>query len=188
MSDIPLGNYVIMLLVTITFMLQFLYDSNQQYLTGLILQDWSITGIVGHLWLHTGLIHIISNLIVLWIFGRYVCAKMGNANYILAYFLVGLISAVVHLMYDGRPAIGASGAVMGVLGLHAVLCFNRFSILGPWVVLVWYLLNVTVGVLEATPTAHLAHAGGFIGGIIIASALIRLKIVQRESKPAKPPA
>ena len=188
MSDIPLGNYVIMLLVTITFMLQFLYDSNQQYLTGLILQDWSITGIVGHLWLHTGLIHIISNLIVLWIFGRYVCAKMGNANYILAYFLVGLISAVVHLMYDGRPAIGASGAVMGVLGLHAVLCFNRFSILGPWIVLVWYLLNITVGALEASPTAHLAHAGGFIGGIIIASALIRLKIVQRESKPAKPPA
>ena len=167
-QDVPLGNYALMLLASTTFMLQFLFDSKQQYLSGLILQDWSFFGIVGHLWLHTGLIHITSNLIVLWIFGRHVCRRMGNANYILAYFVVGLTSAVVHIAYDGRPAIGASGAIMGILGLHVVLCFDRFGVLGPWIVLVWYLLNITAGTVGATPTAHMAHVGGFLGGVFSA--------------------
>ena len=182
-QDVPLGNYALMLLASTTFMLQFLFDSKQQYLSGLILQDWSFFGIVGHLWLHTGLIHITSNLIVLWIFGRHVCRRMGNANYILAYFVVGLTSAVVHIAYDGRPAIGASGAIMGILGLHVVLCFDRFGVLGPWIVLVWYLLNITAGTVGATPTAHMAHVGGFLGGIILAWLLVILNVVEREEQP-----
>jgi hypothetical protein len=52
LPDVPVGNYAIMLLVSATFMLQFVYDGNQQYLTGLILQDWSFKAIVGHMWLH----------------------------------------------------------------------------------------------------------------------------------------
>ena len=182
-QDVPFGNYALMLLASTTFMLQFLFDGKQQYLSGLILQDWSFFGIVGHLWLHTGLIHITSNLVVLWIFGRHVCRRMGNANYILAYFVVGLASAVVHIAYDGRPAIGASGAIMGILGLHVVLCFNRFGPLGPWIVLVWYLLDMTAGTLQATPTAHMAHVGGFLGGIILAWLLVILNVVEREEQP-----
>lgn len=176
----PLGNYIIILLASVTFLLQFTFDYNQEYLTGLILQDWSFTAIIGHMWLHTGLIHIISNIVILWIFGRHVCRKMGNANYILAYIAVGLASAMIHIIYDGRPAIGASGAIMGILGMHVVLCFKRFSMAGPWIVLVWYLLNVTVGILKSTPTAYLAHAGGFVSGIILASSLVILNIVEQE--------
>ena len=186
--DIPLGNYVVMLLASTIFMLQFTFDSNQQYLTGLILQDWSLTAIVGHMWLHTGLIHIISNLILLWVLGRHVCRKIGNANFILAYLFVGLVSAVVHIIYDGRPAIGASGAIMGILGMHVVLCFRRLSPAGPWIVLLWFLLTLTAGVLELTPTAYLAHAGGFLGGIILAWSLLILNIVKHENQPAPAPA
>jgi len=172
-----------MLLASTTFMLQFLFDGKQQYLSGLILQDWSFLGIAGHLWLHTGLIHVTSNLVVLWIFGWHVCRRMGNANYILAYFIVGLASAVVHIVYDGRPAIGASGAIMGILGLHVVLCFNRFGVLGPWIILVWYLLNIAGGVFQATPTAYMAHVGGFLAGIILAWSLIFLNVVEPEEQP-----
>ncbi|MBN2136301.1 MAG: rhomboid family intramembrane serine protease [Sedimentisphaerales bacterium] len=179
-AEMPLGNYIIILLASVTFLLQFTFDYNQEYLTGLILQDWSFTAIIGHMWLHTGLIHIISNIVILWIFGRHVCRKMGNANYILAYIAVGLASAMIHIIYDGRPAIGASGAIMGILGMHVVLCFKRFSMAGPWIVLVWYLLNVTVGILKSTPTAYLAHAGGFVSGIILASSLVILNIVEQE--------
>ncbi|MBN2270958.1 MAG: rhomboid family intramembrane serine protease [Sedimentisphaerales bacterium] len=182
-QDVPFGNCVLMLLASTTFMLQFLFDDKQQYLSGLILQNWSFLGIVGHLWLHTGLIHITSNLVVLWIFGRHVCQRMGNANYILAYFIVGLASAAVHIVYDGRPAIGASGAIMGILGLYVVLCFKRFGVLGPWIILVWYLLNVAGGVLQATPAAHMAHVGGFLGGIILAWSLVILNVVEREEQP-----
>ena len=184
LADAPVGNYAIMLLASTTFMLQFVYDGNQQYLTGLILQDWSFKAIVGHMWLHAGLAHIVSNLVILWIFGRRVCLKIGSANYILAYLFVGLASGIVHIIYDGRPAIGASGAIMGILGMHVVLCFDRFSLLGPWIIMVWYLLNLTVGILDASATAYFAHVGGFLSGTILAFSLVLLNVVKPEERPA----
>jgi rhomboid protease GluP len=141
----------------------------------------------GYLWLHTGMVHIVSNLVTLWIFGRYVCRRMGTVNYVLAYLFAGFTSAVFHIMFDGRPAIGASGAIMGILGLHVVLCFNRFGALGPWLVLGWYLANMIAGVFEATPTAHMAHIGGFLGGILLAGLLVLFKVVEPEKQPEPPP-
>jgi len=183
-ADIPVGNYIVMVLASLTFMIQFLYDSNHEYLNGLVLEHWSLTAIFGHMWLHTGLVHIIYNLIVLWVFGRYVCLRIGNAHYIFAYLLVGFASAVVHMSYDGRPAIGASGAIMGILGIHVVLCFDRLSQLGPWIILVWFLLNLTAGVVSSSATAYLAHVGGFLGGIVLAALLVVLKIIRYDSQAA----
>lgn len=101
-------------------------------------------------------------------------------NYPLAYLFVGVISAVVHIIYDGRPAIGASGAVMGILGMYVVLCFGRFGWLGPWLILVWFLLNLTGGVAGSLPVAFLAHIGGFLGGVALAGILMLFRIVERE--------
>lgn len=184
---IPVGNYIVIILASITFMMQFLYDASGLYLNGLILQHWSLQAIFGHMWLHTGLVHVISNLVILWIFGRHVCLRMGNANYVIAYLLVGFASAVVHVAFDGRPAIGASGATMGILGLHVVFCFNRFGTLGPWIIFIWYMLNLTAGVVGASAATHLAHAGGFCGGLVLAAILILLNIVECEEDPLPAP-
>ena len=183
----PLGNYIIMLVASIFFMIQFNFDADQRYLGSLILEGWSLPAMAGYLWLHTGVVHIISNLATLWIFGRYVCRRMGTVNYILAYLFAGFTSAVFHIIYDGRPAIGASGAIMGVLGLHVVLCFNRLGVWGPWLVLAWYLANMIAGALEATSTAHMAHIGGFLGGILLAWLLVLFKVVEPEEQPEPPP-
>lgn len=180
---IPLGNYIIMLVISFFFMIQFNFDPQQKYLGGLILTDWSLPAIFGYFWLHTGFVHIISNLVTLWIFGRYVCRRMGTLNYIVAYLFAGFTSAVFHIMYDGRPAIGASGAIMGVLGLHVVLCYTRFGTLGPYLVLLWYLANILAGALQASPAAHMAHVGGFLGGILLALLLLLFKVVEPEPKP-----
>jgi membrane associated rhomboid family serine protease len=184
LPNVPTGNYIIMLLASVTFMLQFVFDSNQQYLRGLILEHWSLAGVIGHMWLHVGTIHIVSNLVILWIFGRHVCRRIGSANYILAYVAVGLASAVVHIVYDGRPTIGASGAIMGILGLHVVLCFEHFSPLGPWLILVWYLLNLTVGVLDASAAAHFAHIGGFLSGAALAGCIVLWGVLRPEESAA----
>lgn len=167
-SNLPVGNYIVMALAAVSFFIQFTYDAGQEYLSGLVLQGWSGLAILGHMWLHANVPHIVWNLLTLYIFGRHVCSKMGNANYILAYFVVGIFSALVHIIYDGRPAIGSSGAIMGVLGIHVVLCFERFGFFGPWVVLIWFLLSLTAGTLGILPTADLAHVGGFLGGLILA--------------------
>jgi membrane associated rhomboid family serine protease len=75
--------------------------------------------------------HIVGNLITLWIFGRHVSLKISDASYVLSFIVLGMAAAAVHVCYDGRPTIGASGAIMGVLGMHVVLCFRKFGVLGP---------------------------------------------------------
>jgi len=180
MPDIPMGNYLVMVLMSVTFAIQFIFDGGQEYLNSLILDRWSFTAIFCHMWLHAGLMHALWNLIALWVFGRCVCLRIGNVNYPLAYLFVGIVSAIVHIVYDGRPAIGASGAVMGILGMYVVLCFRRFGWLGPWLILVWFLLNLTEGVAGNLPMASFAHAGGLLAGIALAGFLVLFRIVERK--------
>lgn len=182
--NMPFGNYIVMALTVVSFFIQFTYDADQEYLSGLVLEGWSFRAILGHMWLHANVPHIVWNLLTLYIFGRHVCSKMGNANYILAYFVVGVFSALAHITYDGRPAIGSSGAIMGILGMHVVLCFERFGFFGPWIVLVWFLLSLTAGLVGVLPTAHPSHVGGFLGGLMIAVALSLLNVAEHDSVPS----
>ena len=168
----PAGNYIVIGLAVVTFAIQMYGDPKAQYLNGLVLDHVSFEAFFGYMWLHMSPIHIVGNLITLWIFGRYVSLKVGNANYPLTYVCLGFAAAAVHLAYDGRPTIGASGAIMGVLGMHVVLCFKRFGTIGPWLVLVWFLLNLMAAVIGKYPTTYMAHVGGFVAGIILANLLI----------------
>lgn len=172
----PAGNYIVMLLVTVSFAIQMVGDPKQQYLNGLILNHFTWLGLFGHLWLHMSGVHVVGNLVTLWIFGRHVSIKVGNAVFPLVFVLMGFAAAGVHLLYDGRPTIGASGAIMGVLGMHVVLCFRRLSPAGPWLVLLWFLLNLTAGIIGGYPTTYMAHVGGFVAGILMANVLILLNV------------
>jgi membrane associated rhomboid family serine protease len=178
MPDVPLGNYIVMMLLTVTFAMQISFDSGQQYLSGLILNRWSLAGITGYIWLHANVIHIVSNLVALFIFGRRVCLRLGNENYPFAFVFAGIAAAAAHVAFDGRPAIGASGAVMGILGMYVVLCFGSFGRLGPWLILLWFLLNLTAGMTGYLPSAYMGHVGGFISGAALAGFLVFFKIVK----------
>jgi membrane associated rhomboid family serine protease len=171
-QGLPIGNYMVLVLIAVVFILQFGYDPSSQALGRLVLHSFSASALLGHMWLHTGLLHLAESLILLWIFGRAVCLKIGSANFFLAYVLVGIAGAIVHCGYDGRAAIGASGAIMGILGMYTVLCFNRLSAAGPWIVLIWFLLSLTCGITGFTDTAHMDHCGGFIAGAVLAVILI----------------
>jgi membrane associated rhomboid family serine protease len=174
----PAGNYIVMLLATVTFAIQMAGDPKQQCLNGLILDHLLFWALLGHMWLHMSGIHVVGNLLTLWIFGRHVSLKIGNAAFPLVYVALSFAAAAIHMLYDGRPTIGASGAIMGVLGLHVVLCFRRLSPAGPWLVLVWFLLNLTVALIGNYPTTYVAHIGGFVAGILMANALILFKVAK----------
>jgi len=177
-QEIPAGNYIVMMLATVTFAIQMIGDPKQQYLNGFILNHLTFSSVFGYMWLHMSMVHIVGNLITLWIFGRHVSLKISDGSYVLSYLVVGIVAATVHVYYDGRPTIGASGAIMGVLGMHVVLCFRQFGVLGPWLILIWFLLNLTAGIIGGYPTTYMAHAGGFLAGMILASLLIILKIAK----------
>lgn len=176
--ELPAGNYIVMMLVTVTFAIQMLGDPKQQYLNGFILKHLTFTSIFGYMWLHMSMVHIAGNLITLWIFGRKVSLKISDASYVLYFIVLGVAAAAVHVCYDGRPTIGASGAIMGVLGMHVVLCFRQFGILGPWLILLWFLLNLAAGIIGNCPTTYMAHAGGFLAGMFLATLLIVFKVAE----------
>lgn len=177
-QELPAGNYIVMMLATVTFAIQMIGDPKQQYLNGFILKHLTFSSVFGYMWLHMSMAHIVGNLITLWIFGRHVSLKISDASYVLSYILLGIASATVHFYYDGRPTIGASGAIMGVLGMHVVLCYRQFGVLGPWLILIWFLLNLTAGIIGGYPTTYMAHAGGFLAGMILASLLVIFKVAK----------
>ena len=177
-QELPAGNYIVMMLATVTFAIQMIGDPKQQYLNGFILKQFTFSSMFGYMWLHMSMAHIVGNLITLWIFGRRVSLKISDASYVLSYILLGIASAAVHVSYDGRPTIGASGAIMGVLGMHVVLCFRQFGVLGPWLILIWFLLNLTAGIIGGYSTTYMAHTGGFLAGMILATLLIIFKVAK----------
>ena len=174
------GSHVVMVLMAVVFTLQFGYDPGAEFLGGLVLQKVVSQGLFGYMWLHMDVVHIVSNLILLWIFGRYVCLKIGNARFFISYIALGVAAGVAHCVFDGRAMIGSSGAIMGVLGMCVVLYFSRFSLAGPWIILVWFLLNLFVGVTLVSPTAHLSHVGGFIAGAVLAGYFVFFNMVDSE--------
>ena len=171
-DKLPIGNYMVMLLMSVVFAVQFLGDPHQIYLTGLILKNASLKAFLGHFWLHTGLLHIVSNLLLLSVFGRHSSIKIGNAKYFLLYIVLGFTAAYAHVLLDGRPVIGASGAIAGVMGMAVVLSWRKFSPLGPWLVLIWLAVSVVAAIDCNSSGAHTAHIAGFVMGMILATMLI----------------
>ena len=166
-----------------------------QNLDQLVLRDWSVMALFGHMWLHLGLPHIIGNLIFLWVFGNAVCSKVGNLFYLPLYISVGLVAAVVHLVFDGRPAVGASGAIFGIVGVYfmfypfnSIKCLfwfiayiRRINIAGVWIILWWIILNVLGAVTGYTAAAYFGHIGGFVAGLVLTFLLIKTKLIIRDN-------
>ncbi|MCJ7710700.1 MAG: rhomboid family intramembrane serine protease [Chloroflexi bacterium] len=144
------------------------------------------------MFLHAGWLHLLGNLLFLWIFGINVEGRMGHARFLLVYLAGGVAATIAQVLVDPAsevPMIGASGAISAVLGAYLVL-FPRARIqslvfLGffyqlvavPAVIVLgfWFLLQVVdgIGALGATTgvdggVAFFAHIGGFVAGALLA--------------------
>jgi membrane associated rhomboid family serine protease len=178
-----LGNYVIMLAATCAFATQMIFDPGAHYLDGLVLRNLSAAGLLGHMWLHMTAVHLVGNLLTLWFFGRCVCPKLGSVTYVITYVLAGSAGGLLHVVCDGRPVIGASGAVMGVLGMYVVLCFGQLSRFGPWLILIWFVATLTACTIHGSPAAYTTHIGGFLAGMILAAGLVRCHMAAGQVDP-----
>jgi hypothetical protein len=144
------------------------------------------------IFLHGGWLHLIGNMLYLWIFGDNVEDKMGHGRFFLFYIMCGLGASLLHCYVNPAspvPTIGASGAIAGVLGSYFLLfpkskvvtlvpIFFFFTFIEiPAVVFLgfWFLMQFFSGTLSLagqTP-AHVggiawwAHVGGFASGIIL---------------------
>jgi membrane associated rhomboid family serine protease len=138
------------------------------------------------MFLHSGLMHILGNMLFLWIFGDNVEDEFGHFFYLLFYIACGIGSGLLHVLFNLNshiPAVGASGAISGVMGAYIVL-FPRarvltfffvfllpipaFLILGYWFALQVLEALAQYGTVGNGGVAIWAHVGGFAMGVLIA--------------------
>jgi membrane associated rhomboid family serine protease len=139
--------------------------------------------LVTSMFLHSGIAHILGNMLFLWIFGDNVEDFYGHALYLFFYLTCGVASGLVHVLFNfhsALPAIGASGAISGVMGAYLLL-YPRSRILtlvfvflvpipAVFILLYWFLLQFVSGIssLGANTSggvAWWAHVGGFLTGM-----------------------
>jgi membrane associated rhomboid family serine protease len=137
--------------------------------------------LVTSMFLHGGFLHLLFNMLYLWIFGTNVEDFLGSFRFVLFYLISGLGASLTHIIFNPNsqvPMIGASGAIAGVLGAYLILYPNArvmtlvflfviiriIPIPASFVLIIWFLiqiLNVGVG----GGVAWFAHIGGFLVGL-----------------------
>jgi membrane associated rhomboid family serine protease len=138
------------------------------------------------MFLHAGWLHLLGNLLFLWIFGDNVEDRMGHLRYLGFYLLCGVIATLAFVVpaYDSPVSlVGASGAIAGVLGSYFVLFphsritvivpplfflpfrMRAVLVLGMW--FVFQLLEVQVDEMAGGGVAYLAHVAGFVAGVML---------------------
>jgi membrane associated rhomboid family serine protease len=151
--------------------------------------EFAFLPLLTSMFLHSGLMHIAGNMLFLWIFGDNVEDEFGHVWYLLFYLACGVGSGFLHVLFNltsKLPAVGASGAISGVMGAYIVL-FPRarvltfffvfllpipaFFILGYWFVIQFAEAIATAGNTMNGGVAVWAHVGGFVMGALVALAV-----------------
>lgn len=138
--------------------------------------------LITYQFLHGDFLHLLGNMLFLWVFGDNVEDALGHVKYLIFYLLCGIAGALAHVMLTGEPSaplIGASAAIAGVVGAYLVLHPNvsvwvlvmRFfplKLKAYWVLGAWVLMNVAFAVLPLDPlVAWWAHVGGIVAGVLL---------------------
>ncbi len=144
--------------------------------------------LITSMFLHGGWMHLIGNMLYLWIFGNNIEDVMGHGRFLIFYALCGIVAALSHATIDPVsviPMVGASGAISGVLGAYLLLYprarvlvliplgfFSQMVYVPAAIVLgLWFVLQVVSGGFslgtEGGGVAFFAHIGGFLGGMVL---------------------
>lgn len=185
---IPVVTYLLILVNLIVFLIElaggdtFIYTWSfvPSYFISNPAVEW--VTIFTAMFMHAGWLHILGNMLYLWIFGDNVEDSLGHIKFLVFYLLCGVAATFAQMAADPAsniPNLGASGAIAGVLASYLVL-FPRqrvrvlvFSFVIPLpaiiVIGLWFVLQIfsQVGSTASDGVAYMAHIGGFIAGLIL---------------------
>jgi membrane associated rhomboid family serine protease len=137
------------------------------------------------MFLHGSWMHLLGNMLYLWIFGNNIEDVMGHGKFIIFYVACGILAALTHAVTDtmsAMPMVGASGAISGVLGAYLLLFPHaRVLVLAPFigtayvpaglVLGLWFVMQVLSGGAslgqQGGGVAFFAHVGGFLAGLAL---------------------
>lgn len=139
--------------------------------------------LISYQFLHGSFMHLLGNMLFLFVFGDNIEDSMGHVRFLIFYLLCGIAAGLTHFLLNTGatvPTIGASGAVSGVLGAYLLL-HPRSKVLVPiiiiplfipaWILLiVWFVMQVmgATGGEGYQGVAWWAHIGGFLAGLVLA--------------------
>jgi membrane associated rhomboid family serine protease len=184
-------------------------DQMPYYRWGLVPAEMNVVSLVTHMFLHGGLMHLIGNMLILFLAGPFIEDVWGRPLYAGFYVVSGLAAALTFVgFYPGlqTPMIGASGAIAGIMGAflirHAASRIQFFYMVGffirgtffapAWLMLpLWLVQQVFMGMMMdglgiegGGGVAYWAHVGGFVWGAVAALAIKQLKVEERYIQPA----
>lgn len=155
------------------------------YEYGFVSARVQVLAVLTSMFIHADIIHLFSNMLYLYIFGDNVEDSMGHLAYLLFYITSGLGASFFHYVSDPLstvPAIGASGAISGVLGAYFMrypwarirtlvtgLMFWRFArIPALFFIGFWFILQLLYAtMMDVSGIAYWAHIGGFVVGFLV---------------------
>jgi membrane associated rhomboid family serine protease len=139
------------------------------------------------MFMHAGWVHLIGNMLYLWIFGDNVEDRLGHGLFLVFYLLCGIGATFAQLFFSmssNVPNLGASGAIAGVLGAYlimfpkqrvnvlmgrGVIPMSALIVIGFWIVLQLFsgFDSITNASAQGGGVAYMAHVGGFVTGAIL---------------------
>jgi membrane associated rhomboid family serine protease len=158
---------------------------------GLVPDHFQVSRIFTSMFLHGGWMHVLGNMLFLWVFGNRTEDLLGHAKYLVFYLLCGIVAALGQVIanpYSTAPMVGASGAIAGVMGAYLVkfprariltlvfifVFFTTVEIPAPILLAYWFVIQLFSGLgsiarthLSQGGTAYFAHIGGFVAGIVL---------------------
>jgi len=155
----------------------------------------SLISLLTHLFLHVNIFHLVGNMYFLWLFSRSVEDRLGPTAFLLVYFIAGIAGVLAQDVFirtfaeQGIPILGASGAIMGVMGaylfmfpwsrVHIFYWFflpGTFEAMAFWVIGSYFLLDVIGGLISGLAKSgegvgNLAHLFGLMTGFLFCKAI-----------------
>ncbi len=166
------------------------------------------TTILTSMFTHGGWLHLIGNMVFLWVFGNNIEDVMGHVRFVVFYLLCGVAAAGAQMLVGPNsvvPMVGASGAISGVLGaylllyprvrVHTLLFFGfyittvalpAYVMLGYWAVLQLLGGLVSLSGIDQGGTAFFAHIGGFATGLLLIRFFASDDALRRRPQPPAP--
>ena len=224
-SNKPVVTYFLIGLCVLIFLIQL---SSQSYKTGEVFYSYGLIPAVlmGHkqlpmdlyavpayitiftsMFMHGGFMHLIGNMLYMWIFADNIEDTLGSKNFLIFYLLSGLGAAMSQVLMDVNsqiPMVGASGAIGGVLGAYLInhpnarvlvliplgffsqlIKIRAIYVLGFWFILQF--INSSMSSSQGGGVAYAAHIGGFLSGIILILFFNKYSIKNKKKKKIKGP-
>jgi membrane associated rhomboid family serine protease len=143
--------------------------------------------------LHGGALHLIGNMLFLWVFGPAIEDRLGHWWFLVFYLAGGAVAGLAHITFERAPALGASGAVAACTGAFLVM-FPRtqvktliifymggiYNFAAVWVIGTAIAWDIVMSLLGREGIAYMAHLGGYGFGAGVAFLLLATKLIPRE--------